>query len=188
MNWYSIGLAAASGGLAALIASLVFGKKTEKRTGYTIVVVILFVVFNTLSKQYILPELNAQKAKADIESTFENIPAFASIKKYEPTTYQSLVNSLTDATKKGYSQQQAIDLVRAQISGLVESRLPHASDGAILSYMNVMVDEMSELQSKGGGLCYKLLFPQVGGGVNGREVFSKETQNRDLAACSRRNY
>jgi hypothetical protein len=182
VNWYSVGLAAASGGIAALIASLVFGKKPEKKTAYTIVVVILFVGLNALSKQFIFPELNAHKAKADIESAFSDIPAFASIKKYEPAIYQNLVDSLTDATKQGFDQQQAIDLVRSQISGLVESRMPHASDEAILTYMNVLVTEMGELQGKGGGLCYKLLFPQVGGGVDGRKAFSQETQNNDLLA------
>lgn len=182
MNWYSIGLAAASGGIAALIASLIFGKKTEKKTAYTIVVVVLFVVINTLSKQFILPELNGYKAVADIESAFNEIPAFASIKRYEPETYQKLVDSLAAVTKQGYSQQQAIDLVRSQISGLVESRMPHASDEAILAYMSVMVTEMDELHKKGNGLCYKLLFPQVGGGIDGRKVFSQETQKKDLMA------
>ena len=184
MNWYSIGLAAASGGIAALLASLVFGKKPEKKVAYTIVVIILFVGLNALSKQFILPELNAYTAKADIESAFNDIPAFASIKKYEPATYQSLVGTLTNAAKQGLNQQQAIDLVRSQISGLVESRIPHATDEAILAYMSVMVTEMGELQSKGEGLCYKLLFPQVDGGVDGQKVFSQETLNKDLLALN----
>lgn len=182
MNWYSVGLAAASGGVAVLITSFIFGKKAEKKTAYTIVVVVLFVVLNTLSKQFILPELNSYKAVADVESAFNEIPAFASIKKYEPETYQKLVDSLADATRQGYNQQQAIDLVRSQISGLVESRMPHASDEAILSYMSVMITEMDELHKQGNGLCYKLLFPQVGGGINGRKVFLQETQKKDLIA------
>ncbi|PJE78253.1 hypothetical protein CI610_02815 [invertebrate metagenome] len=182
MNWYSVGLAAASGGIAALIASLIFGKKPEKKTAYTIVVVVLFVVLNTLSKQFILPKLNAYKAVADIESSFNEIPAFASIKKYEPETYQRLVDSLAEVTNQGYNQQQAIDLVRTQISGLVESRMPHASDEAILTYMSVMVTEMDELHKQGKGLCYKLLLPQIEGGIDGRKVFSKETQKKDLMA------
>jgi hypothetical protein len=182
VNWYSVGLAAASGGLAALIASLIFGKKPEKKTTYNIFFVVLFVIFYTLSNQYILPGLNTYKTKAEIESAFENIPAFNSIKKYEPETYQTLVKSMIEASSKGYSQQQAIDLARSQISGLIKSRLPHAADEAIVNYMNVMVTEMVELQAQGNGLCYKFLFPQVGGGVDGRKVFSEEIQKKDLMA------
>lgn len=182
MNWYSIGLAAGSGALAALIASLIFGKKPEKKTAFTIVVVILFVVFNTLSKELILPELNAFKAKSDIQQAFSDIPAFQSIKNHEPDTYARLVASLTEVGKKGYSEQQAIDIVRGQISSLVAKRLPKASDEAIISYIGVLIDEMTELQSQGGDLCFRLLFPQAGGGVDGRKVFSKEIQKRDLEA------
>lgn len=182
MNWYSVGLAAASGGIAALIASLVFGKRPEKKTAYMIVVVVLFAVLNTVSKQFILPELNAHKAVVEIDSELNQIPAFVSIKKYEPEIYQKLVDSLADATKQGYNQQQAIDLVRQQISGLVESRMPHASDEAILTYMSVMITEMDELHKQGKGLCYKLLFPHVAGGIDARKVFSQETQKKDLKA------
>ncbi len=181
MDWYSIGLAALSGGFAALIASLIFGK-TAKKTAYIIVVVILFVVFNLLSKQFILPEINAYKAKSDIESSFENVPAFASIKKYDPEIYKKLLLSLTEASDKGYSRQEAIDLVRTQLTGLVVSRLPHASDEAIISYLSVMVEEMGELQSQGEDLCFKFLFPQVAGGIDGQKLFSQKTQKKNLAA------
>ena len=182
MNWYSVGLAAASGGLAALIASLVFKKNTEKKTAYTIVVVVLFVVFNALSKEFVLPELDSFKVESDIQEAFSGIPAFDSIKKYEPDTYKELVASLTEANRQGGSEQQAIDIVRSQISSIVTKRLPKASDTAIINYIGVLIEEMNELQNQGGDLCFRLLFPQAGGGVDGSKVFSKEVQKRDLEA------
>ncbi|WP_417442047.1 hypothetical protein [Idiomarina sp.] len=194
MDWYSVGLAAASGCIAALIASLIFVKnkenkenkeKKEKKVGFTIVFIVLFFTLNTLSKQFILPEVNAYKAKSDVESVFDEVPAFVSIKKHEPVIYQKLKDSIADAARNDYSQQQTIDLIRTQIAGLVESRLPHASDEAILAYMNVMVSSMEELQRQGLGLCYRFLFPQVEGGVDGRKVFSQETQKKDLLALDK---
>ncbi len=182
MNWYSVGLAAASGALAAVIATLFFGKKPEKKTVFTMVFVVLFVAFNTLSKEFILPELNAFKAKSDIQEIFADIPAFQSIKKYEPDTYSKLVASLTEAARKGYGEQQAIDVVRGQVSSIVTKRLPKASDEAIINYIGVLVDEMDELQDQGGNLCFRLLFPQAGGRVDGSKIFSKEVQRRDLEA------
>lgn len=182
MNYYSIGLAAVSGCLAAIIAGLIFGKKSEKKTVYTIVTVLLFAIFNTASKNLILPKLNALKAKAEIESVFKDIPAFSSIKKYEPATYQKIINQVSEAVKKGHSQKEVAYMVRHHISRLVESRLPHASDEAIVAYMKVMVKEMEELLALGNGLCYKFLFPQLVESVNAREVFSKETQYNDLEA------
>lgn len=48
--------------------------------------------------------------------------------------------------------------------------------------MQVMLAEMAELQQKGDGRCYKLLFPRVAGGINGQTDFSEETRNRDMLA------
>ena len=70
MNWYSIGLAGLSGGLAALIASLIFGKTTEKKTGYIIVMVVLFFAFNTFSKFESLNDDDALAYFASWESGF----------------------------------------------------------------------------------------------------------------------
>lgn len=182
MSWYSIGLGAASGALAALIAVLIFGKKPKKKTAFTIVVVVLFILFNTLSKELILPKLYSFKARSDIQRAFSGIPAIQSIKQYEPETYAALVSTLNEAKNKGYSEQQTIDFVRGQISSIVTKRLPKASDQAIVDYIRVVIDEMSELQMQGGDLCFKLLVPQAGGGVDGRKVFSEEVRNRDLAA------
>ncbi len=182
MDFYSIGLAAASAVAAAIIASLIFGRKPEKKTAYTVVIVILFLGFNALSKEYILPKLNAKKVMADIQTAFNEVPAFVSIKKYEPEIYQTIIASVAVATRDGASQQQMIDMMRQQISTLVESRMPHASDSALLGYVDVMVAEMEVLNKQGAGLCYKFLFPAIAGGINPRTSFSAEMQKRDLAA------
>lgn len=107
MDWYFIGLAVINMGFAVLIARLVFGNKPEKKTAYTIAVVIMFCGFNVASKQFILPEIHSYKAKIDGESAINTIPAFASIKKYEPIIYQQIVGAIIVATKKGNNQQQA---------------------------------------------------------------------------------
>ncbi len=185
MNWYSIGLAAVSGGLAALIASLIFARKSKKSALYVAAVVLLFAVFNGLSKHYLLPSLTAPKKQADIDSALAQVPAFASIKRYEPETYENLLASLMQAKKEGYSELQIIALVRSHISALVDARIPHASDQAVLAYVGVTVDEMKELKAQGNGLCYQFLFPQGTEVIDSRKVFSQETQQRDLLALDK---
>ncbi len=182
MNLYSIGLAAASGGIAVIIASLIFGRKPANKIAYSIVIAILFFTFNFASKEFILPDLNLRQALNDIERVTQETPAFGSIKKYEPEVYQKLVDSVLAAVKEGANQQQIADIVRTQISSLIESRLAHASDDALVSYVNVMISEMEILSNQGNGLCYKFLFPQVAGGIDARKAFTKEMQQRDLAA------
>jgi hypothetical protein len=182
MNWYSVGLAGLSGGLAALIGTLIFRNAPAEKNAQRVVIVILFVVFGTISKQLILPKINAYQAKADVAAALKGIPAFASIQKTAPDTYRKMSKVLMDSIERGESQQQATALVRAQLMNFLAERLPHASDAAIVNYVGVMGIEMGELQAKGNGLCHQFLFPQVAGGVDITKLISKETQMKDLAA------
>lgn len=182
MSWYSIGLAAVSGAISALIVSLIFGKNAEKKTAYMIVFCVLFFGLNSLSKQLILPELNAHKARADVELAFADIPAYISIKKHEPALYKSIVDSMVVAKKQGNSLQQMQNIIRSKMSVLIESRMAYASNEALLTYVNVIVLEMDELQRKGEGLCFKFLFPQLSGGFDARKVISQEIRTKDLLA------
>lgn len=182
MNWYSVGLAAASGALAGLLATLIFGRKPEKKLAFGIAFAALFVVFNTLSKQFILPELNALNAKSDFENVLRDTPAFQSIRQYEPDTYASLEASFVEAARRGDGQQKTIDMAREKISSIVIKRLPKASDEAVLKYMDVLVEQLSELQNQGNGLCFKYLFPQIEGGIDASSAFSGELLKRDLEA------
>jgi hypothetical protein len=184
MNWYSIILAAISGGLAVLIATLIFGKEPADKSAHKIVIVVLFIAFTALSKIFLLPKINAYSAKAEATIALKSVPAFRSIEKYAPDTYRKIFKILTDSIENGGSQEQAITLVRAQVQTFVLTRLPHASDDALISYVRIMDIEMAELQAKGSTLCYQFLHPQVVGGIDTVKLISRETQGKDLAALN----
>jgi hypothetical protein len=182
MNWYSVGLAAASGALAALVATLVFGHKTERKLAFGLAFAVLFLVFNTLSKHFMLPQLNAFGAKSDFEKVVRDTPVFQSIREYEPETYASLEEFFVEAVRRGEDKQKTIDGAREKISSVIVKRLPKASDAAVAGYMSVLVEQMSALHDQGGGLCFKYLFPQVEGGIDAPGVFSSELLKRDMEA------
>lgn len=182
MNWLSIGLAALAGGLAALVAQLLVGNPKQRRASYAVAFIVGFVVLNALSKQFILPELNTRHQSQEVEARLLVIPVYQAIKQYDPTTYAKVVNELKIGLKKGESESELIGRTRGYIASLVESRLPWASDDAVVSYVGVMIDEIAELNSKSPNLCYQFLFPQYFGHLNGRKYFSPETQQADLSA------
>jgi len=182
VDWNSILLAGVSGGLAALITSLLIKNKEAKKSLYTVTLLVLFLAFNTLAKIYILPQLNAANVRAEVEQAFQDVPAFKSIQKYEPVIYQEMVNSLVEGKKQGLDEQQMIDVVRTKVATLVEKRIPHASDESLIGYVAIMVEEMRELQAKRDGSCFKFLFPAVAGGINPSKIISKQLLAKDLAA------
>jgi hypothetical protein len=182
MIWYSAIFAGLSMALAVLIASFIFGRKPRNKTGYTIVLMVLFLVFHNMSKKLILPEIKAYKTKSDIEAAFENIPAYSSLKKNEPGIYKDMLNSLAEGIKTGANQEQANSIMRTEMGRIINSKLPHASGKAIVTYIKSMIKQIDELQSQGGDLCFKFLYPKIGGGVNALKVFTQETINIQLAA------
>ncbi len=182
MNWISIGLAALSGALAAMIASLFVRNPKEKRATYAVVLVVSLVGLLGLSREFIFPDLNAWNQARKAESALLEIPAYQAIKQYYPKTYESLLSDFQGSLRKGVDESQIIGLVRGHMVGLVLKRLPHASDEAVASYMNVMLTEIQELSSQGGDLCYRFLFPQQSAPLDGRQYLSKQTREADLAA------
>lgn len=184
MDFISVGFAAASGALAGGISALIFSKSKSKSKSIatTAVTVILFFVFNAISEQYISPALFPNKIENDIASALEQIPVYSSIKKYEPETYNSMIETYIDATRKSLSKQKTIDLMRSKLRTVVISRLKDASDEAIVTYMGVIVEEIKELETMRNDLCFKYLFPEVAGGINAYKIFSSSMQQKDLAA------
>jgi hypothetical protein len=183
MNWISICLAALSGGLAAAIAALAIRNPKERRVAYAIVFFVSLAVLQVISRQYVFPDLNARYQIRKVEADLLEIPAFQTIKQYDPKTYEKLKSGLRESIKKGTDDQHVIGLVREQIIGLLQKRLPYASDEAVVTYMNVMLTEMNELNRQGPDLCYQFLFPQQSA-FDGRKYFSKQTQEADLAALA----
>ena len=180
MNWTSIVLAAISGGLAGLIAMLVAGSPKERGGAYAGVFVVAFLVLNFISRQYILPRIEANSA----ESQLLEIPAFVAIKKYDSKTFYSLLGELKQGLKDGKSEIELIAIIRGQMTAIVASRLPTASDEAVVAYIKVMITELHELNQAGGDLCYRYLFPTAATPFDPRQNLSKETQQADLAALA----
>ena len=185
MSWMSVALAAASGAAAAVLAMLIVGNQKERRALYAAVAVLLFFALNFVSRQYILPRLDGDFRSRNAEKELLEIPAFAAIKKYDPATFNSLLNELKQGLKEGQSESQLIGVIRSHMTGIIQSRLPGASGEAVLAYMKVMITELKTLQGEGGDLCFRFLFPQTSAEpLDGRKYFTKELQAKDLAALA----
>ena len=146
--------------------------------------VFFFAVLQGISRHYIFPDLDGWYQARNAESQLLGIPAFQAIKQYDPKTYENILSDIKSLLKTGHNDAQVIGAVRGHIIVLVQKRLPHASDEATASYVKVMLTEMNELNKQGGDLCYRFLFPQQSGPIDGRKYFSKRLQEADLAALA----
>jgi hypothetical protein len=182
MDWLSLLFVGLSAGIACGIATLIAGNPKKHRVTFFLILFISFVAIHELSKAYILPSLNAWNNARKVESALIESPVFQVIKKYYPETYKHLLSDFKDTFQKGIDPAQCKAQLRAHLFGLLMKRIPYASDEAVVSYMQVMLSQMSELNKRGGDLCYRFLFPKESGGLEVGKYFSKEIQEADSNA------
>jgi len=179
MNWASIVIAAAAGGLAALIAGM-FAKPGEDKGKYAGIFVVLLALFYAGGKWWVLPKWEISQ----VESQLEEVPAFAAIKEHDLDSYQNLLVDVKQAMKSGKSQAEIVTMVRTHVSQVVERRLASASNEAVVNYISATMAELDELYKIGDDTCHRFLFPQGKEVVDPSKYFSKEVQQRDLAGLA----
>lgn len=185
MNWISIGLAAASGALAAVITYLLVRRPKEQKVLFVGIFILSFVIINTLSQQYLLPQLNARRTQTDIDEPLEKIPAYQQIAKYDPDTYRQIKAEIQKSLGRGESEPQIEARIRTIVGGLVRKYLPRASDDAVVGYIDIIIQEIEELTNQSPDLCYRFLFPEQYGPIEARKHFKAETQKADLDALAK---
>ena len=184
MNWIDLGLGAAIGAIAGILAALVARKLTSKRSVSLIVFVSSFILFGFLSNQFLTPVIQTWKSGRDVERSLSEIAAFQQIAKYDPQVYQRIKTELVDSIRKGESQEQTVGRARQAVGGLVMRYIPHASNEAIVQYVRAMAIEIEELAEKNPEACYQFLFPARYGSADVTQYIKVETQRTDLAALA----
>jgi hypothetical protein len=184
MSWIGLVVAAICAVLAGVITTAVLRHRTKEKLHYVGLWAALLAVLFGAASQLITPALQVRYDVSRIDASLSSNAAFSAIKKHDPLTYDRIKGELRDGLLKGRSQPELIELLRSEVSILVQQRLPRASDEAATEYMRVMVQEMAELRRHGGDLCYRFLFAQPGQGVDLTRYVSANTMEADYAALS----
>jgi len=182
MDWYSVGVAAVCGGLAGAIGALVAGvvkKKQAKPIISTVVTVVLFMALFAWAKGTIIADHREQAALAEFETLLAGNPAYKSIQEFAPETLTEVRSYLKTAVSENHDSLSAETNTRQIIASVIASRLPKASDAAILNTIQLTVDQMISLGERGDDSCFRFLFPHVDGGIRALNVFSQELMDRD---------
>jgi len=184
MAWINIGLATLIGVVAGILAAVLAKRITAKRYVPWIVLVSTFILFSLLSKQFLTPAIGAWKFEREVEQSLSEISAFQHIAKYDPQVYQKIKTDMVDSMRKGENQEQAVGRARQAVAGLVVRYIPHASDEAVVRYVEAMTREIEELAEKNPEACYQFLFPDRFGPADVTNYIKPETQRGDLAALA----
>jgi len=184
MSWISVVAALLCAGLAAVIARLALRGRSRQTSHYAGLWLVLAGLLFTGAQQFVTPALQARYDASRVDDSLSSHAAFAAIKKHDPQTYGRIMAELREGLLAGQSQGVLIERVRAQVTSLVQQRLPRASDEAAIEYLRVMVQEMQELRGHGGDLCFRFLFPQPGESLSLTRHVSANIRDADAAALS----
>jgi len=184
MSWISGVAALVCAGVAAGVAVFALRGRSREASHHAALWLVLAGLLFVATQHFITPALQARYDASRVDDSLSSHAAFAAIKKHDPQTYGRIMAELREGLLAGQSQGVLIERVRAQVTSLVQQRLPRASDEAATEYVRVMVQEMHELRSHGGDLCFRFLFPQPGEGLNLTRYVSVNLRDADAAALS----
>ena len=112
----------------------------------------------------------------ELERVFGNFPAYQTIKKYEPETYNRLIGNLVEKMREGASLIEIQQIVGNYIELLAEQHLPKTSDRALIMFARATILSLGKLEKIDPILCMKALDPQRYGTIR----FSKYLSSEDL--------
>lgn len=178
VDWYSVGLAAVSGGIAGVLGQLIVSKTigTKSNLGkvaFAFLVVVIFGIFDYLSKKIILPEIHSWRIEQKLPALFEGNSGIQVIKEFYPATYSEIAQVYINSRKNGLTNQEIMDKSEMLVNNLLLQQLSKSSDDAIIAFARAQVKLIEELYDP--NLCFRFLAPQVEGGINIIKETSKPT-------------
>ena len=124
---------------------------------------------------------DSTEAAARFIQATENIPAYQTLSKYDPATYNGLITTYEHMERQGYSEQRIEVALRVMQAELIERRLPKASDKALINYARLIADQLRRFKLHGDDLCFRMLVPQNSNGDDVSPHTCELTREREFA-------
>lgn len=183
MNLSMLSSAAIVGVLtAALLFWLCKKKKIERWLALGLFIAVQLIwsqVYSVLAQDRLRDD--PQRVQQLVRQEFDKIPLMVTLQQKEPEARAAMENTAREAIEQGLTTQQAIDQIQVAMAEMIGKRVRFAPDDTLNQYMNVTLQQMQDLQAKGDSLCFKLLFPQAGGGIDASKYNPPELIQQRLA-------
>lgn len=121
----------------------------------------------------------------NIENELLKTSIYQAVKTHDPETYKQILTEFQNAARGRASRSELAGRTRDHLARAVQRHLPHASDDSLIDFTTVLIDEMNQLGSVSGELCYALLFSQDSGGVDFSRHLTQATQQAEMNAMAR---
>jgi hypothetical protein len=155
MDWIAILVAGLSGAIAALIAALTVGFKTERRGLSAAITAILFVCIKLFASAYVEPGIRVW----DTKRVLRTMPFYSELAAYDPETYQKVEAIVLEGVQHGDSQEKATLRAADEIMTILPKYIPKASNESVIAFVRWLLTSLDELNSANSDACYSFLYP-----------------------------
>ena len=151
----------------------------SKTQGWTILLIIIAIWnggFYFLNK-----ESTEGKIVIGIESAIQKLPLFQLIEEYEPQKYIRLKEKMIVVAKQHLSEQAMIDAIQPDMLSFQRERMQFSTDPWVVNVIRLNIEQIETVQRVSSDKCFKLLFPEIKGGINPLHYLSKDFLKRRIA-------
>jgi chromosome segregation ATPase len=117
---------------------------------------------------------------AKFVESISDVRAYQRLRKFDPDFFDGLVNTYKKLVGQDLSDNQINDALRAELAVLMGRLLPKASDDAIISYAELIIDQLDEFQLYATEPCLTLLVPPSDPDNDTSPIYSEKTKEREL--------
>ena len=175
----SLVLAGAAGAVAGAAIWAVKRSRPESSGLAVGLGVLLFFGTNALLQREVVAPYRGRFEAETAEKEILKIRFYEELKIHEPAMYRTLLGHVIDGARRGTPLGLVGAGSRDDVAAVLTKCLPRASDGAVLGFMHVVLDEVVVLERKSPETAFRFLFSKKGE-VLDLSAIPKALQEREL--------
>lgn len=137
------------------------------------------------SGQFALSGFGYDPTKEELSKSLLRMPLYKAINSHDPEIFRLIADRIFEGWRKGEPESYVFASTRTSIGSLVEKYLPTASDETLLSFGNILLEELDAIGSQSTLACYSFLFPETGAEIDFSRYLGAELQRRELEVMER---
>jgi len=132
------------------------------------------VIHGLVNSSDLSPIKYATFKREDVVRVFLEFSAYKPMKKYDPHTFDEMIDSVVNELQKGSSIVEVQQDASKRIEKIAFNRLYKTSDKVIIDFARQMTYILNKLESKDPFVCLKYIFPERFGALDVTKYISKQ--------------
>lgn len=119
------------------------------------------------------------------EQSIRDVRGYQALRENDSKFYERLVAKYRELVGQNLTEKQVNDALRAMRASYIEERLSYTSDGTVIDYAGLIIEQLDEFERDGTEPCFSLLIPPGDSRAGTPPDFSETTSQGELAVLDK---